>query len=200
MDFNYLNKKSDQEKFVNKEENLLDCLSMFNLSGLNKKRNYIKEYILYDSLNESKMKNLKVKAEILFNESEEKNTCYFMLGCKDTDNINSEQNGLEKNEIELSLKAMSIICEELEAKFDIINEIYIGKKIVLEIKVERLNSKLELRMGMFGEECSGKSTLIGVLVNGNLDDGNGSARSNIFRFQHEHNTGKTSNLSHYVSI
>lgn len=199
MDINNLNKKIDFEKFTIKEESLLDCLSKFNLSGKTIKRSYIKEYIIYDSLNETKLKNLKVKAEILFNESEEKNTCYFMLGCKDRDNINNEINGLDKNEVELSLKAMGIICDELEAKFDIINENIIGNKIVLEIKVEKINSKLELRMGMFGEECSGKSTLIGVLVNGNLDDGNGSARSNIFRFQHEHNTGKTSNLSHYVS-
>jgi hypothetical protein len=56
----------------------------------------------------------------------------------------------------------------------------------------------EIKIGLFGEESSGKSTLVGVLVNGKLDNGDGSARVNIFRYPHEATSGKTTSISHQI--
>lgn len=42
---------------------------------------------------------------------------------------------------------------------------------------------------------SGKSTLLGVLTQGELDNGRGRARLNLFRHLHEIQTGRTSSIS-----
>lgn len=41
---------------------------------------------------------------------------------------------------------------------------------------------------------AGKSTMLGVLVKGNLDDGRGKARVNLFRHKHEVESGRTSSV------
>ena len=46
-----------------------------------------------------------------------------------------------------------------------------------------------------GSADAGKSTLIGTLTSGILDDGRGSARLKIARHQHEKDTGKTSDIT-----
>lgn len=45
-------------------------------------------------------------------------------------------------------------------------------------------------------ELLGKSTLLGVLTQGELDNGRGSARLNMFRHRHEIQSGRTSCISH----
>ena len=44
------------------------------------------------------------------------------------------------------------------------------------------------------EVDAGKSSLLGVLVKGDLDDGRGKARVNLFRHKHEIETGRTSSV------
>jgi len=46
-----------------------------------------------------------------------------------------------------------------------------------------------------GNVDSGKSTLIGVLSNGILDDGRGGARSHILKHRHEQENGRTSTVT-----
>lgn len=41
---------------------------------------------------------------------------------------------------------------------------------------------------------AGKSTMLGVLVKGDLDDGRGKARVNLFRHKHELESGRTSSV------
>jgi GTPase len=54
-----------------------------------------------------------------------------------------------------------------------------------------------------GSLDSGKSTLVAVLTNGQkgrplLDNGQGSARMNVFKHKHEIESGRTSSLSHHM--
>ncbi|CEO97105.1 Tr-type G domain-containing protein [Plasmodiophora brassicae] len=56
----------------------------------------------------------------------------------------------------------------------------------------------DIRIGVVGNVDAGKSTLIGVLTSGSLDDGRGLARSTIFRHKHEAESGRTSSISHHV--
>jgi GTPase len=53
----------------------------------------------------------------------------------------------------------------------------------------------EVRYGVIGNVDSGKSTLIGVIVGKELDDGKGKARSSILRHPHEKKSGRTSSIS-----
>jgi len=56
----------------------------------------------------------------------------------------------------------------------------------------------DIRIAMIGNVDSGKSTLIGVLCSGNLDDGRGLARSRVFTHKHEGESGRTSAISHQL--
>ena len=47
---------------------------------------------------------------------------------------------------------------------------------------------------MTGNVDAGKSTLVGVLTHGVLDDGRGVARQKLFRHKHEIETGRTSSV------
>jgi GTPase len=59
----------------------------------------------------------------------------------------------------------------------------------------------ELNIAVIGGVDCGKSTLLSVLKNGDLDDGKGLARSKIVKYKHEFETGRTSAITqHYVPI
>ena len=51
---------------------------------------------------------------------------------------------------------------------------------------------------MVGNADAGKSTLLGVLTQGQLDNGRGQARLNLFRHLHEIQSGRTSCISHEI--
>jgi GTPase len=57
---------------------------------------------------------------------------------------------------------------------------------------------LDIRIAVCGNVDSGKSTLIGVLTRGKLDNGRGYARMNVFQHKHEVQTGRTSSVSHQI--
>ena len=45
---------------------------------------------------------------------------------------------------------------------------------------------------------AGKSTLVGVLTHGEMDNGRGRSRLNLFRHLHEIQSGHTSSISHEI--
>ena len=55
-----------------------------------------------------------------------------------------------------------------------------------------------IRIAVVGNVDAGKSTLIGSLVSGILDDGRGSARSRVTKHQHEIETGRTSTITSHL--
>lgn len=57
---------------------------------------------------------------------------------------------------------------------------------------------IDLRLAVLGNVDAGKSTLLGVLTQGELDNGQGRARLNLFRHLHEIQSGRTSSISHDI--
>jgi elongation factor 1-alpha len=55
---------------------------------------------------------------------------------------------------------------------------------------------LEITVAIVGSVDAGKTTMVGVLTNDTLDDGNGKARANIFNYPHERESGRTSSIGH----
>lgn len=55
-----------------------------------------------------------------------------------------------------------------------------------------------LRISVIGSGTSGKSTLVGILTHGILDNGEGLARMRVFRHVHEMRKGQTSSISHHA--
>lgn len=57
---------------------------------------------------------------------------------------------------------------------------------------------IDMRVAFAGNVDAGKSSLVGLLCNGKLDDGRGSARSTVFIHKHEAQTGRTSSVAHHI--
>lgn len=57
---------------------------------------------------------------------------------------------------------------------------------------------MEVRVAVVGNVDAGKSTLLGVLTHGLLDDGRGDARTKLFRHKHEIESGRTSSVGNDI--
>lgn len=68
-----------------------------------------------------------------------------------------------------------------------------GKLLIRRIP-KSVSDVIETRIAVVGNVDAGKSTLLGVLVKGSLDDGRGAARINLFRHKHELESGRTSSV------
>ncbi|GAA5875444.1 hypothetical protein JCM1840_003158 [Sporobolomyces johnsonii] len=65
-------------------------------------------------------------------------------------------------------------------------------RLMVRRRPEGAEDLLETRVAVVGNVDAGKSTLLGTLVKGNLDDGRGRARISLFRHKHEIESGRTS--------
>ncbi|VDP99693.1 unnamed protein product [Trichobilharzia regenti] len=57
---------------------------------------------------------------------------------------------------------------------------------------------VDVRVAVVGNVDAGKSTLLGVLTHGELDNGRGLARLRLLRHKHEAETGRTSSVAHDI--
>ncbi|KAG8511930.1 GTP-binding protein 2 [Galemys pyrenaicus] len=111
--------------------------------------------------------------------------------------------GLAEEEMRASLKTLHRMAEKVGADITVLREREVDydsdtpRKIteVLVRKVPDNQQFLDLRVAVLGNVDSGKSTLLGVLTQGELDNGRGRARLNLFRHLHEIQSGRTSSIS-----
>lgn len=61
-----------------------------------------------------------------------------------------------------------------------------------------LTDFMEIRVAVVGNVDAGKSTLLGVLTHGELDNGRGYARQRLFRHKHEMESGRTSSVGNDI--
>lgn len=67
-------------------------------------------------------------------------------------------------------------------------------KVMIRQAPDTVEEVIETRIAVVGNVDAGKSSMLGVLVKGDLDDGRGKARVNLFRHKHEVETGRTSSV------
>uniref|UniRef100_A0AAR2KG52 Tr-type G domain-containing protein n=1 Tax=Pygocentrus nattereri TaxID=42514 RepID=A0AAR2KG52_PYGNA len=111
--------------------------------------------------------------------------------------------GLSEADMRASLRTLRRMAEKVGADITVLREREVDyeseepRKIaeVLVRKVPDDQQFLDLRVAVLGNVDSGKSTLLGVLTQGELDNGRGRARLNLFRHLHEIQTGRTSSIS-----
>ena len=124
--------------------------------------------------------------------------CYYEIGVED----NGHTLGISKQELEISLSVINTIAVNLGCQTKVMRLIQGEKGLIAEMFIkkqeENLLNKIEITLGVLGLEGTGKSTIIGVLINGVLDDGKGLARQNVLRHKHEIFSGKTSSFSHQI--
>uniref|UniRef100_A0A672NDY4 GTP-binding protein 2-like n=1 Tax=Sinocyclocheilus grahami TaxID=75366 RepID=A0A672NDY4_SINGR len=111
--------------------------------------------------------------------------------------------GLMEEDMKASLKTLRRMAERVGADITVLREREVDYDSdephriaeVLIRKVPDDQQFLDLRVAVLGNVDSGKSTLLGVLTQGELDNGRGRARLNLFRHLHEIQTGRTSSIS-----
>jgi GTPase len=93
------------------------------------------------------------------------------------------------------LVSKSDIPDDLQSASDIkIFPLDDGRHFMIRLQPAEITGVAEVRMAVIGNVDAGKSTILGVLTKGVLDDGRGRARANLFRHKHEHDSGRTSSI------
>ena len=99
-----------------------------------------------------------------------------------------------------SLYTLNQMARKLGASTSVLRRKTIaGRRSVVEVLVRKIpddQHNIEIRLAVLGSADAGKSTLLGVLTQGEYDNGRGKARLNMFRHMHEIQTGRTSCISH----
>lgn len=111
--------------------------------------------------------------------------------------------GLSDEDMKASLRTLCRMAEKVGADITVLREREVDydsdeQHRIAEVLIRKVPDDqqfLDLRVAVLGNVDSGKSTLLGVLTQGELDNGRGRARLNLFRHLHEIQTGRTSSIS-----
>lgn len=122
----------------------------------------------------------------------------YEIGVEDTGLLT----GLSEADMVESIQTLEQMALKLGATITVLRERQVDSdKKVAEVLVRKVPddaSNIELRVAVMGSGDAGKSTLVGVLTQGSLDNGRGRSRLNMFRHLHEIRSGRTSSISHEV--
>jgi elongation factor 1-alpha len=122
----------------------------------------------------------------------------FLVGIEDIHGDSWTVHGLTQNEITTAEKALGDLCKE--AGLEIAEkELFRTKqglveKFVLVRKAMLAETQETIGINIAGRVNAGKSTLIGVLTGGELDDGKGRARAPLLKHPQELEGGQTTDL------
>ncbi len=107
--------------------------------------------------------------------------------------------GLDDEEMAASLATLQAMAAALDADISIARRpaTVDPSRSAAHVEVSFVrNSRpfTDVRVAVLGPVDAGKSTLVGVLTSGELDNGRGKARLNLFRHSHEILSGRTSSV------
>lgn len=157
-----------------------------------------------DAKTEGSLKKMKNQMSWRFEEGKEqcgKRECHYILGIYD----NGKLGGLSEKDIDITFNIFKNVVESCDGSITFLEKkSYTVKMNNNEIKeswiifvslLQLLEKKItEINIAFVGPPQSGKTTTISNIVYGQLDDGNGSARQNIFKHEHEKISGYTSSI------
>ncbi|XP_078388009.1 GTP-binding protein 1-like isoform X3 [Cetorhinus maximus] len=109
--------------------------------------------------------------------------------------------GLNDDDIEASVATVKSLAEQIYSDLILLRERQeAGGKVADYLVRKRVgeNDFLEVRVAVVGNVDAGKSTLLGVLTHGELDNGRGFARQKLFRHKHEVESGRTSSVGNDI--
>ncbi|KAF7321313.1 GTP-binding protein 1 [Mycena kentingensis (nom. inval.)] len=100
-------------------------------------------------------------------------------------------------EIDLMVDKITAVVEEVGGKTSVLFRVSGPRcraSLLLRLPPLSVAQTPEVRCAVVGNVDSGKSTTLGVLTRGALDDGRGRARVGLFRHKHEVESGRTSSI------
>lgn len=116
----------------------------------------------------------------------------------DIDGIEAVDRCFTEDELELAVKNVVRACQDAEGQATVLCRGQSPQSSYAYLMLRRIpagaQELLELRIAVIGNVDAGKSSTLGVLTKGGLDDGRGKARVNLFRHKHEIESGRTSSV------
>jgi GTPase len=110
--------------------------------------------------------------------------------------------GLDNDEFMASFATLQSVAATLNADCVMLREKLIDNERKAAQYLVRLKADekdfMEIRCAVVGNVDAGKSTLLGVLTHGALDNGRGLARQKLFRHKHEAESGRTSSVGNDI--
>lgn len=109
--------------------------------------------------------------------------------------------GLSQEDMQASVATLKSIADSLSLEMAQLRERKEGEGLVTEFLLRRsleFDDFMEVRVAVVGNVDAGKSTLLGVLTHGDLDNGRGMARQRLFRHKHEMESGRTSSVGNDI--
>ena len=115
---------------------------------------------------------------------------------------NGDVDGLSDDEVTNSENTLKKLAEDCEADIVLLKDRLVDQdrhvRTYLVRKRHDEKDFLEIKVAVVGNVDAGKSTLLGVLTHGDLDNGRGKSRKLLFRHKHEEDTGRTSCIAHDI--
>ncbi|CAG0885998.1 unnamed protein product [Darwinula stevensoni] len=115
--------------------------------------------------------------------------------------LDGQDNGLAEEEMAASVATLQSLALALNADCVMLREKKFAKGSCRQYLVRRRADEkdfMEVRVAVVGNVDAGKSTLLGVLTHGELDNGRGFARQKLFRHKHEMESGRTSSVGNDI--
>lgn len=147
-------------------------------------------------------KIIKFKTQMLWRMAQGRNKtgieeAIYYIGIEDNGSIS----GVTIENINNSIKNFSQIVKLCNAEIHSTKILDTDKGMVSVIRVRKLEDYLvkdEIKVGLLGASNTGKTTFLGSITYDILDDGDGSARSSMFRHNHEKINGTTSSIKYEI--
>jgi elongation factor 1-alpha len=121
---------------------------------------------------------------------------FYLIGVSDDGTIL----GLNETEYNESISNLEKISKRIDCYIIKISEYIKNNNFVGEFLIRENDNltTINIKVGVAGNVDSGKSTTVGTLTKGILDDGRGKARLHVFNYKHEVSSGRTSSIGHQI--
>ena len=122
---------------------------------------------------------------------------FYTIGVMD----NGDMVGLTEQEYLETIDVLNTAAKQHSYSMTLISSQKVDNdKKIYEYLLREINQThyVDLRIACAGNVDSGKSSLLGVLLTGQNDDGRGTARLHVFNYPHEVKTGRTSSVAQHI--
>lgn len=123
--------------------------------------------------------------------------CIYVLGVDDDGTIR----GMDLTEFNETIQNINDITSANNYSFSIISKTLVkNDKYIYEVLIREINDQkyIDIKIGIAGSVDASKSTFVGTLTSGQLDNGRGLSRMGVFNYIHEVKSGRTSSISHEI--
>jgi elongation factor 1-alpha len=151
-----------------------------------------KEYLTSFHLKESRFQELacQMNHRIIMGRGK----ALYVIGVSDS----GELKGISEGQFEETIQILKKIANEIGAEIKSVEKYNVGSGVVGLVEIVKSKAKEHIMIGTAGHVDHGKSTLVGCLITGKPDDGDGATRIYLDVLKHEIERGLSADLSFAV--